>query len=54
MTRVIVKDEENLEKALKKFKRLSSFKRREIKKRKHYMSKKEKRIFKQNKGKKFR
>ena len=46
MATVIVKSDEGLESALKRFKKISAFKKRELKKRVHWMSKREKRLYK--------
>lgn len=54
MATVVVKNGESLDSALKRFQKVSSAKRKEARKREHYLSKKEKRKFKQDQIKKFK
>ncbi|WP_342252244.1 30S ribosomal protein S21 [Spiroplasma endosymbiont of Amphibalanus improvisus] len=51
MATVIIKDGEPLDKALKRFQKESSYKRKEARKREYWMSKKEKRKYKQDRKK---
>lgn len=54
MATVVVKEGEPLDKALKRFNKVSSVKRKEARKREHWMSKKEKRRYKQEQSRSFR
>lgn len=54
MATVVVKAGEPLDKALKRFNKVSSVKRKEARKREHWMSKKEKRRYKQEQSRSFR
>lgn len=54
MTTIIIKNGEPLDKALKRFNKITSIKRKEVRKREHWMSKKEKRRYKQEQNKNFK
>ncbi|ASP28175.1 30S ribosomal protein S21 [Spiroplasma corruscae] len=53
MASIVVKEGEPIEKALKRFQKVAAANKSEARRREYHLSKKEKRIYKQNQNKKF-
>ncbi|AKU79653.1 30S ribosomal protein S21 [Spiroplasma turonicum] len=53
MASIVVKEGEPIEKALKRFQKVAAANKSEARRREYHLSKKEKRIYKQNQNKKY-